>query len=395
MGLCKLLAVDVDGTLSVPGHNVPEEVIGALQACMRAGILVVLSTGKKFSSIRELCKEVGIEGPAITCNGAIVINTKSEAVLFSHFFPKKLFKTIISEVEKDNRLSIALFTDCDIICTHVNLASKLLASINEPTTRFVQSLFSLSSENIAKVLVAVDNIGMLRNMYRMYADRYGQDCSVTITSDKFLEFMPPHVSKGNSLAELATSMGIDRQNITCIGDSDNDLSMFDVSGFSIAVANATPAVLKAADIIGDNQSGAFTLPKVDLVDKKSLARVFWPLDFIFQLSCDSFRRTLWRCILFLGTPVLILFTASWYDGTLKIHCDDVGLLEHYGFHTFFIVHILLIVLLRRTITKFVYALNKVGSTIDLSEVQRQEAKDKVAEIICSTHNLIRGTRFTG
>jgi len=148
------------------------------------------------------------------------------------------------------------------------------------------------------------------------------------------------------------------------------------------------------DRSSDNQSGAFTLPKVDLVDKQFLARVFWPLDSLFQLKHDSLNQTLWRCFLLLGIPVLFLLAISWHEDILIIDGNDVGLLEHYGFLTFFIVHILLIVLLRSTIAKFVYALNQVGNMIDLAEVQRQEAGDKVAEILRSIHTLVRGTRFT-
>lgn len=249
MSKYKLLAVDIDGTLSVPGQEIPIEVIESLKKCVKSNILVVLSTGKKFTSIQALCEQIGIEGPVITCNGSIIVQAGTQKILFSHYFPKTLYGTIISTLENDKRANIAVFTEHDITCTSINFASKVLNSIGEPTTRFVYSLLSLSSENVAKILVAVENSNLLRSVYDFYSHKYAQDCSITITSDKFVEFMPLNVSKGKALLNLSKSNGIMKQNIVCIGDSDNDLSMFEVAGLKIAVANATPSVLQAADVV--------------------------------------------------------------------------------------------------------------------------------------------------
>lgn len=249
MNAYKLLAVDIDGTLCMPGQEIPLEVIESLKKCVNSNILVVISTGKKFTSIQALCENTGIEGPVITCNGAITVEARTQKILFSHFLPKALYRTIISTLENDERVHIAVFTEHDIVCTSVNLASKLLNSIGEPTTRFVYSLLSLSSENVAKILVAVEDSKILKSVYDSYSHQYTQDCSITITSDKFVEFMSLNASKGKALLSLAKSNGIMRQNIACIGDSDNDLSMFEIAGLSIAVANATPSVLQAADVI--------------------------------------------------------------------------------------------------------------------------------------------------
>lgn len=70
-----------------------------------------------------------------------------------------------------------------------------------------------------------------------------------MSSDAFIEFMPSGVTKGTAVQELAASLGLTQKEIACIGDNDNDLSMFDVSGLRVAVANASPRVLAAADVV--------------------------------------------------------------------------------------------------------------------------------------------------
>ncbi len=249
MSVCKLFAVDIDGTLCMPGQEIPMEVVESLKKCVKSNIKVILSTGKKFTSIQALCEHIGVEGPVITCNGAITLEVGTQKILFSHFLTKTLYRTIISALENDKRANIAVFTEHDIVCTSVNLASSLLNSIGEPTTRFVHSLLSLSSENVAKVLIAVEDAKTLRFIYDFYSHQHAHTCSITITSNTFIEFMSPNASKGKALLSLAKSYGIMRQNIACIGDSDNDLSMFEIAGLRIAVANATQSVLQAADVV--------------------------------------------------------------------------------------------------------------------------------------------------
>ncbi len=245
----KLFAVDIDGTLCVPGQEIPLQVIQSLRKCAESGILIVLSTGKQFKNIQHLCHSIGIEGPVVTCNGAITVRVSTQERLCSHFMPKTLYRTIVSDIESDDRANIAVFTDNDIACTGINLASEILNSIGEPTTLLVNSLLDLSTENVAKVLVAVENPKTLRCLYDLYSRQYARDCSVTITSDKFVEFMSMDASKGKAVLKVAQSTGITKEHIACIGDSDNDLSMFEIAGLNIAVGNATPSVLRVADVV--------------------------------------------------------------------------------------------------------------------------------------------------
>ena len=254
MSIHRLFDVDVAGILCLPGQEIPEEVVESLNKCVKANIFVILSTGKKFDSIQALCENVGIKGPVITCNGAIVVEAMTQRVLFSQFLSEAMYRRIISDIGNDGHKDIAVFTDKDIACTSINLASRLLNSINEPTSRFANSLLSLSSDNVAKILIAFENVEKLKSVYNYYSRRYGQDCSIAITSEQFLELMSPNASKGKALLMLAKSIGVSRENIACIGDSDNDLSMFEIAGLSIAVANATPSVLQVVDVVVSSAS---------------------------------------------------------------------------------------------------------------------------------------------
>lgn len=65
----------------------------------------------------------------------------------------------------------------------------------------------------------------------------------------YVEVYSQNASKGNALAALAGHLGIRREEIACIGDGENDLSMFAESGLKIAMGNAVDKLKIQADHI--------------------------------------------------------------------------------------------------------------------------------------------------
>ena len=63
----------------------------------------------------------------------------------------------------------------------------------------------------------------------------------------FTEVTPPNASKGNALAFLADHYGIAKGETIAVGDSDNDISMIRWAGLGVAMGNAAPEVIAAAD----------------------------------------------------------------------------------------------------------------------------------------------------
>lgn len=100
-------------------------------------------------------------------------------------------------------------------------------------------LFPGAKEKVSTILKAYPS---LHAAYTgIYAEVYSQDAS-----------------KGNALAALAGHLGIRQEEIACIGDGENDLSMFMASGLKIAMGNAVDKLKAQADHVTDsnNHDGA-------------------------------------------------------------------------------------------------------------------------------------------
>ncbi|MEM1579236.1 MAG: phosphoglycolate phosphatase [Archaeoglobaceae archaeon] len=63
------------------------------------------------------------------------------------------------------------------------------------------------------------------------------------------------VSKGKALKFIAEHIEIDAKDFAVIGDSENDIEMFEVAGFRIAVANADIRLKELADLVTPSSDG--------------------------------------------------------------------------------------------------------------------------------------------
>ena len=57
-----------------------------------------------------------------------------------------------------------------------------------------------------------------------------------------LELNPKGCTKGTGVLRLCELLGIKRENVYCVGDNENDISMLEVSALPFAPANAIPGV---------------------------------------------------------------------------------------------------------------------------------------------------------
>ena len=80
---------------------------------------------------------------------------------------------------------------------------------------------------------------------------------ITSSIPNNLEINARGVTKGRGLLVLAETLGLSRSQVMACGDSGNDLTMIQNAGLGVAMANATPEVLAAADFVtaSNNEDG--------------------------------------------------------------------------------------------------------------------------------------------
>jgi len=94
----------------------------------------------------------------------------------------------------------------------------------------------------------------------------GEQASVVRSQPYYLDVTHPLANKGDALIHLARLLKVPLAEVVAIGDGHNDIAMFERSGFSIAMGNASPEVQRAADFVtGSNSEDGFAQAVEQLV----------------------------------------------------------------------------------------------------------------------------------
>jgi len=94
------------------------------------------------------------------------------------------------------------------------------------------------------------------------ADSEWSDLQV-ITTGFAVHIVKPGLDKGGGLRLALEQRGVDPARVIACGDAPNDIAMFDLVGFSVAVNDAYPNVVEAADCVTESsgKEGAIELLK--------------------------------------------------------------------------------------------------------------------------------------
>lgn len=88
------------------------------------------------------------------------------------------------------------------------------------------------------------------------AERFAGCYDIVRSDADNIEFNKLGVHKGKAIRKLASFYGYTEQNAMAIGDGGNDVCMLEAAGIGVAMGNAMPEAMKAADYVtSDVRSG--------------------------------------------------------------------------------------------------------------------------------------------
>lgn len=242
---CKLpwIFCDIDNTLIQPGTVLNEESHKAIHNYMDAGGRFSLVTGKHLISIENLIKQSGLPGPHSGINGSVI---------YENGEIKPLGPALDSVEEIENILiarGIHYTTYChDSIWTRCDLTLDEQDRYTEVGEILPQKGPTPENKPVFKILTyAHQSNREICHFVRELAEKQGLGC--VRTSQHFLELMPKGHGKHSAAAEIMHRAGWPDLFSISIGDSENDVTMFGLTGYSAAVENAEPKVIAAADML--------------------------------------------------------------------------------------------------------------------------------------------------
>ncbi len=241
----RLVATDLDGTLLREDRTVSERTRRALAAAQAAGITVALVTGRPPRFVQPLAEELGLTGAAVCCNGAIVYDLASGGLLEHSPLASA---TAIAVAERlraaEPGVAFAIERGLRYGCEPGYLA--MGGGFERPADDEVADVLTLCAQPVTKLIARHPELSG-PSYYPHAREIAGDLAMVTISGPRFIEIAALGVDKAATLGRFCARLGITPAQVIAFGDMPNDAPMLRWAGRGVAVANAHPEALAAAD----------------------------------------------------------------------------------------------------------------------------------------------------
>lgn len=244
----KMLVLDLDDSLLGTDLKISHRNREALIAAAEKGILITIATGRMFSSALPYIKELGVDMPVITYQGALIKNALSRETLIHIPIDRKISRELVRESIRDGYY-IQGYIDDEYYMAEENKYSEFYYTISRQRGNVVTDLEGYLKDKDVTKFIIIDEPDRIRNLKEKYDMLYGDMLQITISKPQFLEFTHKDATKGNAVSYMANLFNIDRESIIAVGDSYNDLSMIKYAGLGVAMGNSPRAVQEVADYV--------------------------------------------------------------------------------------------------------------------------------------------------
>ncbi len=255
---CRLLAIDVDGTLLDSSNRLPNANREALHRAHDAGLTICLCTGRCYTETRPVIEDIGLDlDVAICVFGAMMSDARTGRTLRRWPIPRKTVLRLLDFFTARGYPVLMLQDPTLAGVDYYQLAGSRNAKAYEQwlelvptTTRHVTRWLDDAPEPL--------RIGVIEDpqeIDRVHAELIAEfpptevKCNAIFAPNyglHVLECFAPYVNKWFAVSQLARDRGIDESQVVAIGDDVNDLEMIRFAGISVAMGNAVPGVRAAA-----------------------------------------------------------------------------------------------------------------------------------------------------
>lgn len=252
----KIIFLDIDGTLCVPGSNVPPaSALEAIRKARAAGHLVFLCTGRNLGMLAPLLKfgfdgVVGSSGGYVTCGDTVIydcpMTPEQQKTAMEVLTKNGVFRTVEC---RDRSYTDEGFKEF--------LKEKAQRDSNSEVLRWreqierdlgIRPMSEYQGDPIYKMVLMCENRSQLEEPVAVLS----KDFAIVIQDDTSKGYVNGEMvlrcfDKGQAVERVCGHYGIPLSDTFGYGDSMNDLEMIQVVGHSVVMANGSETLKAMAD----------------------------------------------------------------------------------------------------------------------------------------------------
>jgi len=230
----KALIFDLDGTAIDTKQNAsPSKRLLETIAHANDKVILACATGRSFGNAQRVLLEMGITHPCIIFGGSQILNPQTGEVLWKKEIAAKQVNKIVS-LCKEYPCDF-YFTD-DMEPTHYH----------EVATRIKpESIVYVKDIKIQYVPIMLKKLEQVSGVVAHVTNSWVEGC-------KDLHITHVDATKKNALQQWLKLLNLKKENVIAVGDSRNDIPLFESAGLKVAMGNSTEDLKSKADFVTKN-----------------------------------------------------------------------------------------------------------------------------------------------
>ena len=244
----RMVIADVDGTLVTQEKVLTKKAAEAVLRLHEAGIQFSVTSGRPPRGMAMLIDPLRLTQPLAAFNGGVLILPDLKTVVDQKFLPAGVPEKVIEAVE-NHGLDVWVYTDTEWFVRDPNAAhvAREQWTVKFPPT--VVKTFAGILGRVAKIVGVSDDLERVAKCEKDVQQAGGTHISAARSQPYYLDVTHPQANKGEVVLSISRLLSIPAAEIATVGDMPNDVLMFQKSGLSIAMGNASPEVQASATCV--------------------------------------------------------------------------------------------------------------------------------------------------
>ena len=248
-----LVLADVDGTLVDEQKVLTKRAQAAVHKLRGAGIRFAVTSGRPPKGMAMLRDPLQLDTPIAGFNGGLVVEPEF-TIIDQKTVPPEVAAGAI-ELLRGHGLDVWVYRGNDWL---VGSAEGPHVAHEAWTVKFAPKVVADVAgelDQVSKVVGVSDEFDRVQQCEADAKASFGTRATANRSQPYYLDITNKDANKGAVLEFLVRHLGVPAAEVATIGDQPTDVPMFQRSGFSIAMGNASAEVKAHADVATDSFNG--------------------------------------------------------------------------------------------------------------------------------------------
>ena len=243
----RLFVSDIDGTLVTPDKQLTPAALAAVADVHAAGIPFSVVSSRPSRGMAKVLRALGVTLPFAAFNGGNVVDPAG-GLIVAHRLDAEAAASALRLMERAG-IKPWVFADDAWLLRDPDGPNVERERRTVGFDATVVASFDGVIDRVDKIVAASNDVALLDRVEAELRGAVGGSANVERSQPYYIDVTHPRANKGEAVRAIAAHLGVDLAQTVVIGDMANDIAMFRVAGFAIAMGQSPERVKAEAQAV--------------------------------------------------------------------------------------------------------------------------------------------------